>query len=109
MVLDGFRRPRNHVTVAQVLDLTARHHGLTAEDLIGPRRNGPVNRARQIAMYLAREMTSASLPQIGEAFGGRKHSTVLHSCSKVADDIASDELLRGVIASLREQLAKGGY
>lgn len=107
MVLDGFRRPRNHVTVAQVLDLTARHHGLTADDLIGPRRNGPVNRARQIAMYLAREVTNASLPQIGEAFGGRKHSTVLHSCSKVAEDIASDELLRRVVTTLREQLASG--
>jgi chromosomal replication initiator protein len=107
MVLDGFRRPRNYVTVAQVLDLTARHHGLSTEDLIGPRRNGPVNRARQIAMYLAREVTTASLPQIGEAFGGRKHSTVLHSCSKVAEDIASDDLLRGVIASLREELVRG--
>lgn len=107
IVLDGFRRPRNYVTVAQVLDLTARHHGLSADDLIGPRRNGPVNRARQIAMYLAREVTTASLPQIGEAFGGRKHSTVLHSCSKVAEDIASDELLRGVIASLRDELVRG--
>ena len=106
-VLDGFRRPRQYVTVAQVLDLTARHHGLSADDLVGPRRNGPVNRARQIAMYLAREITTASLPQIGEAFGGRKHSTVLHSCSKVAEDIASDDLLRSVVASLRDELVKG--
>lgn len=108
-VLDGFRRPRQYVTVAQVLDLTARHHGLSIEDLMGPRRNGPVNRARQIAMYLAREVTTASLPQIGEAFGGRKHSTVLHSCSKVAEDIASDDLLRSVVANLRDELTKGSH
>nr|PZN54267.1 MAG: chromosomal replication initiator protein DnaA [Chloroflexota bacterium] len=105
--LDGYRKPRNHVTLAQVLDITARHHGLSVEDLIGPRRNGPLNQARQIAMYLAREVTGASLPQIGEAFGGRKHSTVLHHCNKIANDLAEDELLRNVVSTLRDRLCTG--
>ncbi len=107
IVIDGYRRPREHVTIAQVLDITARHHGLSVEDLIGPRRNSPVNQARQIAMYLAREITCASLPQIGEAFGGRRHSTVLHSLNKIAGDLANDEL-RARVVTLREKLLKGG-
>ncbi len=103
-ILEGYRRPREHVTVAQVLDLTARHHGLTVEDLVGKRRTGAINQARQIAMYLAREITSASLPQIGDAFGGRTHSTVLHSCNKIAEDMESDPQVRTIVKDIRERL-----
>ena len=107
-ILSGYHRPRHHITLGQVLDLTARHHGLSVSDLIGPRRTGAINQARQIAMYLAREITSASLPQIGDAFGGRTHSTVLHSCNKVADEIQRDPLLRTIVTDIRERLTKGG-
>ena len=102
-ILEGYRRPREHVTVAQVLDLTARHHGLTVADLTSRRRTGAITQARQIAMYLAREVTSASLPQIGEAFG-RTHSTVLHSCHKIADHIQTDPQVRTIIKDIRERL-----
>jgi chromosomal replication initiator protein len=105
-ILDGYHRPRQHVTLARVLDLTARHHGLSVEDLVGPRRTGAINQARQIAMYLAREVTHASLPQIGEAFGGRKHSTVLHSCNKIAEDIESNVSIRRIVKDIRERLVK---
>lgn len=107
-ILDGYRRPREHVTVMQVLDLTARHHGLSAEDLVGKRRTGTISQARQIAMFLAREFTSASLPQIGDAFGGRTHSTVLHSCSKIAEDIQHDPQVRTIVKDIRERLLKTG-
>jgi chromosomal replication initiator protein len=106
-ILHGYRRPRHHVTLHQVLDITARHYGLHVDDLIGPRRNGPINQARQIAMYLAREITSASLPQIGEVFGGRKHSTVLHSCNKVAEDLASDPETRTIVKDIRDRIING--
>ncbi len=107
-ILEGYRRPREHVTVAQVLDLTARHHGLRIEDLVGKRRTGAINQARQIAMFLAREFTSASLPQIGDAFGGRTHSTVLHSCSKIAEDLQRDPQVRTIVKDIRERLLKTG-
>lgn len=103
-ILEGYHRPRHHVTLAKVLDLTARHHGLRVEDLIGPRRTGQINQARQIAMYLAREITNASLPQIGEAFGGRTHSTVLHSCNKVAQSVQTNAALQTIVHDLRERL-----
>ncbi len=105
-ILDGYRRPRNHITLNQVLVLTARHHGLSVADLTGKRRTGAINQARQIAMFLAREITSASLPQIGDAFGGRKHSTVLHSCNKISGDIERDPQVRTIVKDIRERLLK---
>ncbi|MBI1260060.1 MAG: chromosomal replication initiator protein DnaA [Chloroflexi bacterium] len=103
-ILDGYRRPREHITLAQVLDLTARHHGLTVEELVGKRRTSDINQARQIAMYLAREFTNASLPQIGDAFGGRTHSTVLHSCNKIAEDMEHDPQVRTIVKDIRARL-----
>ena len=105
-ILEGFRRPREHITLAQVVELTARHHGLSVEELVGKRRTGAINQARQIAMYLAREFTSASLPQIGDAFGGRTHSTVLHSCNKIAEDIEYDPQVRTIVQDIRRRLLK---
>ncbi len=98
----GYRRPRNHqLTMARVLTATAEYYHLTVADLVGPRRTSRLNQARQVAMYLSREVTMASLPQIGDAFGGRTHSTVLHSCNKVAADIVNDELLRADVAAIQ--------
>ena len=54
-------------------------------DLSSKRRNRSIARPRQIAMALAKELTSHSLPEIGEAFGGRDHTTVLHACRKVTE------------------------
>jgi chromosomal replication initiator protein len=105
-ILDGYRRPRHRVTLRQVLEVVAVYHGLSVEDLTGPKRNGPINQARQIAMYLIREYTTTSLPQIGDAFGGRKHSTVLHSCTKVEEELLVNEAFAGVINYLREKLVK---
>ncbi|MDX2140821.1 MAG: chromosomal replication initiator protein DnaA [Chloroflexota bacterium] len=105
-VLESYQRPRHHITLRQVLETVAFYHGLEVEDLAGPKRNGPINQARQIAMYLAREYTNASLHQIGDAFGGRKHSTVLHSCAKMIEDMERQEMLRNIVDHLRGQLTK---
>jgi chromosomal replication initiator protein len=59
-------------------------------------------------MYLAREVTLASLPQIGDAFGGRAHSTVLHACNKVADDILRDDLVRRDVECIQAELINQG-
>ncbi|MBK9746995.1 MAG: chromosomal replication initiator protein DnaA [Chloroflexi bacterium] len=106
-IMDGYHRPRHHITLAQVLDTTAKHYGLRTEDLIGPRRTGALNMARQVAMYLARELTNASLPQIGDAFGGRTHSTVLHSCNKVAGDLPANPALQTIVKDIKARLVKG--
>lgn len=104
-VLDGYSRPRHHqLTMARVLEATAKHFKVSMADLIGPRRTARLTQARQIAMYLAREVTMASLPQIGEAFGGRSHSTVLHSCNKMTDDLEHDDLLRADVKAIQAAL-----
>ncbi len=104
-MLDGYRPPSGReATLAEVLEATARFHGLTVDDLVGTRRTQRLNEARQIAMYLAREITSASLPQIGQAFSGRAHSTVLHSCNKVALEMAVNERLCRDVQAIRERV-----
>lgn len=98
--VENFRAPRERVTLEAIVDATARHHGLYADDLTGKRRTGRINRARQIGMYIARELTEYSLTQIGDAFGGRNHTTVLHGCNKIADEVASDPVLSSRIKKI---------
>lgn len=106
-ILETYHRPRTYVTMSQVIEFTARHFGLTAKDLIGARRDGRINQARQMAMYLAREMLSASLPQIGDALGGRKHSTVLHGCKQVTEDIERNFVTRATADEIKNRILKG--
>ncbi len=103
--LAGYRRPRNHqLTMARVLSVTAEYYRFAVADLVGPRRTSRLNQARQVAMYLAREVTMASLPQIGDAFGGRTHSTVLHSCNKVTQELIGNDMLREDVAAIQAAL-----
>ncbi|MDZ4768562.1 MAG: chromosomal replication initiator protein DnaA [Chloroflexota bacterium] len=104
-ILDGYRRPRENVTLSRVLEVTARQFGLRINDMTGKSRAGRINTARQVAMYLARDLTSASLHQIGDAFD-RTHSTVLHSCHKVIEDMTTDPMLRTAIDQIRAAIVK---
>ena len=72
------------VSVQLILDEVADYFSLTVEDLCSPSRSRQLVTARQIAMYLTRELTELSLPRIGKAFGGRDHTTVMHAKSKIA-------------------------
>jgi chromosomal replication initiator protein len=73
------------ITVATIMAQTADYFGLTIEDLSGSSRSRVLVTARQIAMYLCRELTELSLPKIGQAFGGRDHTTVMHANKKVRE------------------------
>jgi chromosomal replication initiator protein len=66
-----------------IINETAEYYTLTRSELMGPSRSRPLVTARQVAMYLCRELTPMSLPKIGEAFGGRDHTTVMHADSKI--------------------------
>jgi chromosomal replication initiator protein len=76
------------VTPAMVIAQTAAYFGLTIEDLCGTSRSRVLVTARQIAMYLCRELTDLSLPKIGQQFGGRDHTTVMHANKKIAGQMA---------------------
>lgn len=78
------------VTIDNIQRVVADYYKLKMSDLLSKRRSRSVARPRQIAMALAKELTNYSLPEIGEAFGGRDHTTVLHACRKVKELEQSD-------------------
>lgn len=82
------------VSLEQILQTVARYYKVKTADLIGKRRHQQVTRPRQIAMYLSKQLTSKSFPEIGRAFGGRDHTTVLHACQKITELIMKDPDLK---------------
>lgn len=105
--LARYESPREQLTLDLVITRVAYKLGFSDSDITGPRRTARINQARQIAMYIARELTHYSLPQIGEAFGGRSHTTVLHGCNKIADDLASDPVLSAKVQGIIRYVLKG--
>ncbi len=92
------------VKIADIMSVVADCTDVTVEQLKSKRRTQDLARARQIAMYLAREMTGASLNQIGRAFGGRDHSTVSYACQKIKDDADSDPRFRGIVRNIQDKI-----
>ncbi|GAA3120687.1 hypothetical protein GCM10020001_046200 [Nonomuraea salmonea] len=76
------------ITIAAIMNQTAQYFGISIDDLCGTSRSRALVNARQIAMYLARELTELSLPKIGQQFGGRDHTTVMHAERKIRSLIA---------------------
>lgn len=93
---------RSELTIEQIISVVARYYKLDEEVLVGRGRTKDVAAARQMAMYLAREETDASLPQIGQALGGRDHTTVMHGWEKIAAQIEQNDKLRREMLSIRE-------
>lgn len=106
--LDRVAPHRKPCTPDRLIEVVAQHQHLTAADLTGSRRTKPVADARHIAMYLLREDSGLSLPQIGALFGGRDHTTVAHGVSKITDALRNNEQLRVTVATLRERIYTAG-
>jgi chromosomal replication initiator protein len=92
------------VTVDQIMQATADYFGVQAADLKGNSRSRVLVNARQVAMYLCREMTDMSLPRIGQAFGGRDHTTVMHANKKIRKQMSERRALYNQIAELTNRL-----
>ncbi len=95
---------RKPVTIARIREIVGDHFHLSEAELVGQRRTKEVSWARQIAMYLSRELTDSSLPTIGAEFGGRDHTTVLHAWDKVHKLLATDTALAGLLQQLTHQI-----
>jgi chromosomal replication initiator protein len=95
---------RKPVTLARIREIIADHFHLSEAELIGQRRTKDVSWARQIAMYLSRELTDSSLPKIGAEFGGRDHTTVLHAWDKVHKILKTDTALATQLQQLTLQI-----
>ena len=103
-VATGDRR----VTIEEIQKKTAEFYKLDLRELHSARRARRVARPRQVAMYLARELTSRSLPDIGRRFGGRDHTTVLHACRRIEALCKSDPLFQQEVDFLRKVLGRAG-
>jgi chromosomal replication initiator protein len=77
-------------TIPAIQAAVAAHFDISVPELVSPSRAVRVAWPRQVAMHLARVHTEASLPAIGQAFGGRSHATVVHACKRVADQVSID-------------------
>jgi chromosomal replication initiator protein len=91
----------------QVVSAVCEYYRVSSEDLKGRGRNKEVVTPRQMAMYLLREATGASLPQIGDALGGRDHTTVMYSVEKIAQEIEQDDQRRREMLAIKERLYNG--
>ncbi len=94
------------ITPAIIIDNVARYHNVTVDQLKGTKKDAPVVKPRQQAMYLIRQLTNLSLPEIGNAMGGKNHTTVLHSIKKVEDGMKKDPAIAKTIAELTENIKK---
>jgi chromosomal replication initiator protein len=101
---DILRAHDRKVTIEEIQRRVAEHHNIRLNDMSSPRRARAVARPRQIAMYLAKQLTSRSLPEIGRKFGNRDHTTVMHACSKVSELMERDAAFAEDVELLRRML-----
>ena len=92
------------ITGATIMAATADYFGLTLEDLCGSSRSRALVTGRQIAMYLCRELTDLSLPKIGQMFGGRDHTTVIHADRKIRDQMAERRVTYNQVAEITNRI-----
>lgn len=101
---DILRSSDRKVSIEEIQRKVAEHYNIRLSDMIGPKRVRNVARPRQIAMYLAKQMTSRSLPEIGRRFGGRDHTTIMHGVRKIEELRGSDHSIAEDIDLLRRLL-----
>jgi chromosomal replication initiator protein len=97
---------RNQITIEQIQRRVAEHFDVRLADMTSKRRPANIAFPRQVAMYLARELTKASLNEIGEAFGGRDHGTVLHACKLVKKRMHEQDSVRQTISFIDSSLQR---
>ena len=98
--------PKKTITLELIQDMTASYFKITTSDLLSKKRTQSLAQARQVAMYLCRELTNSSLPQIGERFGGRDHTTVMHAYNKILKQRQESSQFNETINELIEQIQK---
>ncbi len=101
---DKFVNEKQKVDVPFIKKIVAQYFDINVEDIDGKTRMKKVALPRQVAMYLTRELTKISFPKIGEAFGGRDHSTVVHACQKIDSLLAEETEFSNLVEAVREEI-----
>lgn len=100
------KKQGKHVTIDSIQDVVSSYFNLRVEDLKSQRRTRNVAYPRQIAMYLSRKLTDMSLPKIGEEFGGRDHTTVIHAYEKISENLKTDDSLQHTVNDITKKLTQ---
>jgi len=101
---DFATRTRQNITIEKIITHICKYYNLQTEDLIGKKRPKNIALPRQIAMYLCRKMTDASLPKIGLSFGGRDHTTVIHAYEKIEKMRKEDSNFDNLMEQFEKQI-----
>ncbi len=96
-------KPRE-VTPQLVIEIVSDHFNITVDQIISKLRSNDISKPRQIAMYLCKNMTSASLDTIGALLGGRDHSTIIHGINKITDEYKNNEASRNMIETIKKKI-----
>lgn len=95
---------KHDITVEFIQEIVSNYYNITIEDMCGKKRTQNIAYPRQIAMYLSRKLIDMSLPKIGEKFGGRDHSTIIHGCDKIFRELENDSNLQKSIDELEKKI-----
>jgi chromosomal replication initiator protein len=99
-------RPREHITVDTVIKAVASYYGVKPADIKSPRRHKSVAGPRAVAMFLARQLTKDSYPDLGRAFGGKHHTTVISAVEKIEEKVKEDPGLRGEVHAIESTIIR---
>lgn len=105
LLSDLLRANDRRTTIEDIQRRVCEHYSIRLADMHSPRRARPVARPRQLAMYLCKQLTTHSLPEIGRKFGGRDHTTIIHGVRKIEELLATDATLRADLESLKKAIA----
>jgi len=92
------------INSVSIIEVVSRYYDLKQDEFKSKKRNRDISFPRQIAMYLCRSLTDMSLPKIGDAFGGRDHTTVMHACDKIKKDIENNSEIRRAVEELQRNI-----
>jgi len=100
----NFSGVTSSLSIDKIIEITANHFSLESADIKGQSRSKEVSYARQIAIYLSRDMTNSSFPAIGNAFGGRKHTTILYSFEKMKEELPVNHSLAETVSEISKKI-----
>ena len=93
-----------HISIIDIIEVVTSHFNVRLSDLQSKRRSQSITEPRQICMYLARNLTKHSLEEIGGHLGGRDHTTVIHACDKISEEMKNDSMLAEEINLIKQRL-----
>lgn len=100
----NFSGVSSNLTIDKIIEITGGYYGVEPSEIKGQSRSKEISQARQTAIYLSRDMTGASFPTIGQAFGGRKHTTILYSFEKMKEEIQVNKLFGEAVSEISKRI-----